>query len=133
MNTLLLYIPLLALTDRITDRGTNTLASRGLVEPLFQLCFSVSFLFWQEIGFGFTYYYELRVSYSCGVVFSFFGSGGKSFLVLHTYLEYNTVVRLCHFCCCGEKVNFVRIFLFNPNFLLFLVLAGNSFWCYVCT
>ena len=64
---------------------------------------------------------------------SFFGSGGKLFLVLRTYLVYNTVVRLCHFFCCGGKVNFVRIFLFNPNFLLFLVLAGNSFWCYVRT
>jgi hypothetical protein len=31
---------------------------------------------------------------------------------------YNTVVRLCHFFCCGGKVNFVRIFLLNPNFLL---------------
>jgi hypothetical protein len=28
---------------------------------------------------------------------SFFGSGGKQFLVLRTYLVYNTVVRLCHF------------------------------------
>ena len=64
---------------------------------------------------------------------SFFGSGGKQFLVLRTYLEYNTVVRLCHFCCCGGKVNFVQIFLFNLNFLLFLVLVGNSFWCYVRT
>ncbi len=64
---------------------------------------------------------------------SFFGSGGKKFLVLRTYLEYNTVVRLCNFFCCGGKVNFVRIFLFNPNFLLFLILVGNSFWCYVRT
>jgi hypothetical protein len=40
-------------------------------------------------------------------------------LVLHTYLEYNTVVRLCHFFGCGRKVNFVQIFLFNPNFLFF--------------
>ncbi len=40
---------------------------------------------------------------------NFFSSGGKQFLVLRTYLVYNTVVRLCHFCCCGGKVNFVRI------------------------
>ncbi len=53
--------------------------------------------------------------------------------MLRTYLEYNNVVRLCHFFCCGGKVNFVRIFLFNPNFLLFLALAGNSFWCNVRT
>jgi hypothetical protein len=37
--------------------------------------------------------------------------------VLRMYLVYNTVVRLCHFFC-GRKVNFVQIFLLNPNFLL---------------
>jgi hypothetical protein len=42
-------------------------------------------LFWWEIGFGCTYYYVLRVPYSCGVV------------------------------------------------LVFLVLAENSFWCYIRT
>jgi hypothetical protein len=39
--------------------GTNvkefTLASRGLEELFFQLCCCVSFWFWREIGFGFTY------------------------------------------------------------------------------
>ncbi len=42
-------------TDRMTDRGTNTLAVRGLEELFFQLCCCVSFLSWREIGFGFTY------------------------------------------------------------------------------
>jgi hypothetical protein len=36
VNTILLHIPLLALTDpltdRMTERGTNTLAARGLEE-----------------------------------------------------------------------------------------------------
>ncbi len=41
-----------------------------------------------------------------------------SFLVLCTYLMYNTVVWLWYFFCCGGKVNFVRTFLLNPNFLL---------------
>ncbi len=40
---------------------------------------------------------------------SFFGSGGKLFLVLRTNLVYNRVVRLCQFFCCGGKVNFVQI------------------------
>ncbi len=31
---------------------------------------------------------------------------------------FNTVVPLCQFFCCGRKVNFVQIFLLNPNFLL---------------
>ncbi len=38
ITSLLLYIPLLALTDRQTDRESNTFASRGLEEPYFQLC-----------------------------------------------------------------------------------------------
>ncbi len=33
-----------------------TLATHGLEEPFFQLCCCVSFLFWQEIDFGFTHY-----------------------------------------------------------------------------
>jgi hypothetical protein len=41
VNTLLLYIPLLTLTDRIKDRETHTLASRGL-EELFSSCAVVS-------------------------------------------------------------------------------------------
>jgi hypothetical protein len=39
--TLLLYIPLLALTDRQTDRDSNTLAVHGL-EELFYSCAVVS-------------------------------------------------------------------------------------------
>ncbi len=34
----------------------KTLAVRGLEELFFQLCCCVSFWFWREIGFGFTYY-----------------------------------------------------------------------------
>jgi hypothetical protein len=49
---------------------------------------------------------------------SFFSSGGKKFLVLCTYLVYNTVVQLCQFFCFGGKANLVRLFLLNPNFLL---------------
>ncbi len=76
INNLLLYIPLLALTDGLNHRETNTLAARGLEELFFQLCCCVSFWFWQEIGFG-LYTYVLRVPYSCGVVSDFFASGGK--------------------------------------------------------
>ncbi len=73
-------------------------------QSIIQLWCCVIFLVLAGIVFGVTNI--LRVQYSCAVV-SFF--------------------------CCGGKVNFVRIFLFNPNFLLFLVLAENSFWCYVHT
>ncbi len=87
--------------DKITDRGTNTLAARGLEVPFFHLCCCVSvFWFWREIGFGVTY--VLRVQYSCGIVLVFW-FWQKQFLVLHTYLVYNTVVRLCQFFGCGGK------------------------------
>ena len=74
----------------MTDRGMNTLtsrgleepahASRGLEEPFFQLCCCVSFLFLWEIGFGCTYYYVLRVPYSCGVVLVFLVLAENTFL-----------------------------------------------------
>ncbi len=82
----------IALTDRqndkLTDRESNTLASRGLEEPahalhgleeaFFQLCCCVSFWFWREIGFGCTYYYVLAVPYNCGVVLVFLVLAGNS-------------------------------------------------------
>ena len=63
--TLLLHIPLLALTHGQNDRRrTNTLAVRGLEELFFQLCFCVSFWFLREIVFGFTYLHMLLNSLS---------------------------------------------------------------------
>ncbi len=41
----LFYSTLLALTDRQTDRESNTLALRGLEEPFFQLCCCVVSVF----------------------------------------------------------------------------------------
>ncbi len=93
----LFYSTLLALTDRQTDRKSNTLALRGLEQPFFQLCCCFSFLFWREIGFDFTYYLCTQSTIQLWCCVSFFGSGGKWFLVLHTYLVYNTIVRLCQF------------------------------------
>ncbi len=78
IKTLLLYIPLLTLTDRITDEETHTLASRGLEELFFQLCCCVSFWFWREIGFGFTY---LRT-----LLNNFFGT--NIFLIVVEVLRY---------------------------------------------
>jgi hypothetical protein len=89
----------------MTDRGMNTLALRGLEEPFFQLCCCVVSVFvlaghllcvgWRNL-FSFPvvllcqffvlagnrlWFYillmYLGVQYSCGVVFSFFGSVGK--------------------------------------------------------
>jgi hypothetical protein len=82
----------------------KTLALRGLEELFLQLCCCVSFLFWQEIGFGFACVcvflsssrgglhsdaaltarrihtpYVIRVPYSCGVVLVFFNLAGNSF------------------------------------------------------
>jgi hypothetical protein len=109
------------------DGESNTLATCGLEEPFFQLCCCVSFLFWREIGFGFTHYLCTKSTIQLWCCVSFFGSGGKLFLVLLKYLVYNTVVRLCQFFCCGRKAKLVRIFLLNPNFLL---IHRNKLCCY---
>ncbi len=83
-NTLLLYsLSPYWRTERQTETQIHLL--RVGWRNLFPMGCCVSFLFWREIGFGCTYYYVLRVPYSCGVV------------------------------------------------LVFLVLAGNRFWCYVRT
>jgi hypothetical protein len=68
INTLLLHIPLLALTDGQNDwqRNKHTLCAWA-GGTFFQLCCCVIFLFWREIGF-FLHTYVLRVQYSCGVV-----------------------------------------------------------------
>jgi hypothetical protein len=69
-NTLLLHIPLLALTDRQKDGQRNKYTRCAWAGGTF---------------------------FSCAVV-SVFGSGRKYVLVLHLllmYLEYNTVVVLC--------------------------------------
>ncbi len=60
--------------DRQTDRQTEEQIHLLRVGwwNLSSSCAVVSvFFFWWEIGFGFTYYYVLRVSYSCGVVLVF--------------------------------------------------------------
>ncbi len=55
-NTLLLYIPLLARMDRQNDWRRNEYTCYTWAgETFFQLCCCVSFWFWREIGFGFTY------------------------------------------------------------------------------
>ncbi len=50
-------------------------------------------------------------------------------LVLHTYLVYNTVVRLCQFFCCGGKANLVPIFLLNSRiFFLYIGIGIRRGW-----
>ncbi len=97
----LFYSTLLALTDGQKDRQrvkyTPFTWAGGTLFPVVLLC---------------------QFFVLAGNRFWFFGSGGKLFLVLLTYLVYNTVVRLCQFFCCDRKTNLVRIFLLNPNFLL---------------
>ncbi len=74
VNTLLLYILLLNLTDGQNDgQRLNTLAAHGLEELFFQLCCCVSFLVLTRNRFWFYLLctYVLRVQYSCGVVLVF--------------------------------------------------------------
>ena len=71
--TLFYSIPLLALTDRLTDRQRNKCTrfawAGGTFFPVVLLC-CVSVWFWQEIGYG-LHTHVLRVQYSCGVVLVF--------------------------------------------------------------
>ncbi len=100
----------------------NTLATHGLEEPFFQLCCCVSFLFWREIGFGFTYSLctQSTIQLWCGV--SFFLLSRE--IVFGTYIlsvQYSCAVVSVF--CCGRKANLVQIFLLNPRifFLYFLL------------
>ncbi len=79
INTLLLHIPLLALTDRLNDKKMNTLAAHGL-EELFSSCAIVS-VFFVVAGNGFRCYLPtIPVVPLCLVAqVSFFGCGGKKF------------------------------------------------------
>jgi hypothetical protein len=120
INTLLLHIPLLALTNGQTDRETNTVAVHGLVN-FFCSCAVVSvfgsvgkyvlvlhtyvlrvpyscdvmwfFWFWWEIVFGVMY--VLSVQYSCAVVSVFW-------LWREIVLKMQLLVDCCFFrhCCC---------------------------------
>jgi hypothetical protein len=83
----------------MTDRETNTLASCGLEEH-FSSCAVVLCQFLVLAGNAGT----LSTFFSGGL---FWDRAGNSFWCY--YLVYNTVVQLCQFFCCGEKVNFVRI------------------------
>ncbi len=114
INTLLLYIPLLTLTDRQNDRQRpNTLATRGLEELFFQLCCCVSLLVVAEIVLGDTYLpYQL-----CRCVF--FVVAAENIFLLHRLV----------FWLWREKVLGVTSLPTIPVMPLcqFLVAAGNSF------
>ncbi len=69
----------------------------------------------------------LGVQESCGVVFSFFGSGGKQFLVFHTYGTYCTI-QLCgcvSFGSGGKLVLVLHIYVFRVQHNCGVVLV---FW-----
>jgi hypothetical protein len=55
----------------MTDRKMNTLATRGLEEPFFQLCCCVSYCSGGKLVLVLHTPYVLRVPYSCGVVLVF--------------------------------------------------------------
>ncbi len=94
----LFYSTLLTLTDRQTDRQRNGYTCFAWAGgTFFPVVLLFQFLFWREIGFGCTYYLCTQSTIQLWCCVSFFGSGWKQFLVLRTYLVYNTVVWLCQF------------------------------------
>jgi hypothetical protein len=86
INTLLLHIPLLALTDRRNDRRRNKYtccAWAGVTFfPVVLLC--QFFGFWREIGFGVTYLRILRTIqlWRCGIVLVL--AGNSFWYYIHT-------------------------------------------------
>ncbi len=87
-----------------SSRYTRFAWAGGTFSPVVLLCqFSVlaGNRFWFYILLMYLGYHTIQLW--CCV--SFFGSGGKQFLVLRTYLVFNTVVQLYQFFCCGGKVN----------------------------
>ncbi len=80
-------------------RNSHCAWAGGTFFPVVMSC--QFFGFWREIGFGVTTYVS-SIQYSFGIVLVFWFWREK-FLVLHMYLVYNTVVRLCQFFGCGGK------------------------------
>ncbi len=116
--TLLLYIPLLALTDRWNYgrrvKYTRCAWAGGTFFPVVLSCqfsvlvgnrFWLTYLCTQStiqswccvslFGSGRKQFLVRTFSIQLWCCVSFFGCGGKQFLVLRTYLVYNTVVQLC--------------------------------------
>ncbi len=83
-------------TDRITDRGTNTLAAHGLEELFFQLCRCVSFFFVAGNSFR-CYLPTIPVVPLCLVAqVSFLVVAGKGFRC-YLLTDHIPVVLLCQF------------------------------------
>ncbi len=84
----LLHIPLLALTDRQNDRQRNEYTCYAWAgETFFPVVVLCQFLV--LVGNRFWFYILMYLEYNTvAVLCQFFGSGGKSFLVLRTYLVY---------------------------------------------
>ncbi len=94
-NTLLLHsLSHYRQTERLTKSQIHLL--RVGWRNLFSSCAVVSFFFWQEISFGFTYSLctQSTIQLWCYVSFWFCW---EIVYVLHTYLVYQTVVQLCQF------------------------------------
>ncbi len=86
---LLVFIRMLIFYTRFAWAG-------GTFFPVVLLC-CVSFWFLWEKGFDLHTHVLLRVQYSCGGVLVIWFWQKKMFLVLRTYLVYDTVVLLCPF------------------------------------
>ncbi len=105
MTTLLLYISLLALTDRQNDRQRDKYTHCAWAGgTFFRLCCCVSFWFWQEIGFGFIYFLCTQSTIQLWCRVSFLVLAGNSFLC---YIRTQITMQLC-------------------GCVSFLVVAGNS-------
>ncbi len=132
----LFYSTLLTLTDGQTDRQTDRQRNEytrfawagGTFIPVVLLCQSFALAgnrFWVYILLC----TQSIIQLWCCV--NFFGSGGKQFL---GYVHTQSTIQLCGcviFLVVVGKLILYKFYLFNQNFLLFLVLAGNFVIAYV--
>ncbi len=90
----LFHSTLLALTDRQNHIQRNKYTCCAWAgETFFQLCCCVSFWFWREICFGFTYYYlRTQSTIQLWCCFSFFVLAGNSFW---SYVRTQCTIQLC--------------------------------------
>ncbi len=92
IDTLLLHIPFLALTDGQNDRQRNKYTCCVWAGgTFFQLCCCVSFWFWREIGFGFTYL-QTQSTIQLWQCVSFLVLAGNSFWC---YIHTQCTIQLC--------------------------------------
>ncbi len=129
INTLLLYIPLLALTDRRNYGGTNTLAARGLEEHWGGYVFTIHFEMKLDVfRFWWVYLFIVHYLWWGKASFFFFIEGSCN----RPYLCGDFLLLLCQMFMTLFSLGFREscFFLWGKQLVLFFVF-GSIFFLYL--